>query len=78
MANYINIKQVESIVLQWQEKETGFQRNEKTQRKLKREAGKRSNKDNALKGKTTQDHHLIVQSSKRLKTHLLFREEPQE
>ena len=32
-------------------------------------------KDNALESKTTQDHHLSLQPSKRLESHLLFREE---
>ena len=32
-------------------------------------------KDNALKSKTTQDRCLSLQPSKRLKSHLLFREE---
>jgi len=32
-------------------------------------------KDNALESKTTQDHHLSLQPSKRLKSHPLFREE---
>ena len=32
--------------------------------------------DNALKSKTTQNYCLSLQPSKRLKSHLLFREEP--
>jgi len=34
--------------------------------------------DNALESKITRDHRLSLQSSKRLKSHLLFREEPLE
>jgi len=36
--------------------------------KLRREAAGRLDKDNALENKTTQDRHLHLQSSKRLKT----------
>jgi len=35
-------------------------------------------KDNALESKITQDHCLSLQPSKRLESHLLFREEPPE
>ena len=34
--------------------------------------------DNVLENKTTQDHHLSLWPIKRLESHLLFREEPQE
>jgi len=34
--------------------------------------------DNMLESKTTQDHYLSLWPIKRLKSHLLFREEPQE
>jgi len=34
--------------------------------------------DNALESKTTQDRCLSLQPSKRLESHPLFREEPQE
>jgi len=36
--------------------------------KLRREAAGRLDEDNALENKTTQDRHLHLQSSKRLKT----------
>jgi len=32
--------------------------------------------DNMLESKTTQDHHLSLWPIKRLKSHLLFREDP--
>jgi len=35
-------------------------------------------KDNMLESKTTQDRYLSLWPIKRLKSHILFREEPQE
>ena len=39
--------------------------------KVKRDAEGRLDEDNTLKGKTTRDHHLFLQPSKRLETCLL-------
>jgi len=64
------------VVLQQQGKKTGFWRNERTKeiergvRKLEKEIEGRIDEDNALKSKATQDHHLLLWPSKRLKNHL--------
>jgi len=41
-----------------------------------REVEERFDEDNMLESKTTQDHCLSLWPIKRLKSHLLFREEP--
>ena len=46
--------------------------------RLDREVEERINEDNMLKSKTTRDCHLSLWPSKRLKSYLLFREEPLE
>jgi len=45
--------------------------------KLRREVKERFDKDNMLESKMTWDHCLSLWPIKRLKSHLLFREEPQ-
>jgi len=48
---------------------------ERSDREIKEEL---FNEGNVLESKTTQNHHLSLQPSKRLKSHPLFREEPPE
>jgi len=46
----------------------GIKEEEKETKKLRREAAERLDEDNVLEGKTTQNRHLYLQPSKRLKT----------
>jgi len=46
--------------------------------KLEREIKEKFDKDYILESKTTQNCYLFLWSIKRLKSHLLFREKPQE
>jgi len=48
---------------------------ERLDREMKEEV---FDEDNILKSKMTQDHCLSLQPIKRLESHILFREEPQE
>ena len=82
MANYSKIKRVEPLQShitmaekeKWNlEKWEGIEEIEKGKEKLRREAAKRLDEDNALKGNMTQDRCLYLQPSKRLETHLLYK-----
>jgi len=51
----------------------GLEKEERSDREIEEEV---FDKDNMLESKTTRDCHLSLQSSKRLESHPLFREEP--
>jgi len=77
MANYSKIKRVEplwshiimAVEENWNlEEQEDIEEVERKTEKLRREAVGRLDEDNALESKTTQDRHLYLQPSKRLKT----------
>jgi len=77
MANYGKIKRVKPpqshITMAVEEnrnleEQEDIEKVERGTEKLRREAAGRLDKDNMLKDKMTQNHHLYLQPSKRLKT----------
>jgi len=77
MANYGKIKRVKppqshitmAVEENWNlEEQEDIEKVERGTEKLRREAAGRLDKDNMLKDKMTQNHHLYLQPSKRLKT----------
>jgi len=68
------LRLLRSIIIQFR----GGNRAVPLQRSDKEIEEKVFDEDNVLENKTTQDCHLSLWPIKRLKSHLLFREEPQE